>query len=205
MKILLEIQGGSTKENIGKLWFSAPEPTLARGTAADPARRVLRAPVCCRVGRTFGERSKVAEISSRIIPLLTYSSDFGAARLDPCELRTVVPYTYTLSEPSAELHDVEESAGPAVESGRGHIVERSSQDRPQFGYSNKTKTHSTGDIMTPHEPPPNPIHNGVPDQGGGGRKRLLNVVRSDTCRRPRAPDDPGRFLRHLVEFVRSTK
>ncbi|GBP19578.1 hypothetical protein EVAR_102126_1 [Eumeta japonica] len=37
--------------------------------------------------------------------LLTYSSDFGAARLDPCELRTVVPYTYTLSELSAELHD----------------------------------------------------------------------------------------------------
>ncbi|GBP93144.1 hypothetical protein EVAR_69406_1 [Eumeta japonica] len=36
--------------------------------------------------------------------LLTYSSDFGAARLDPCELRTVVPYTYTLSERSAELH-----------------------------------------------------------------------------------------------------
>ncbi|GBP70525.1 hypothetical protein EVAR_61440_1 [Eumeta japonica] len=26
--------------------------------------------------------------------LLTYSFDFGAARLDPCELRTVVPYTY---------------------------------------------------------------------------------------------------------------
>ncbi|GBP78192.1 hypothetical protein EVAR_50136_1 [Eumeta japonica] len=26
------------------------------------------------------------------------------ARLDPCELRTVVPYTYTLSERSAELH-----------------------------------------------------------------------------------------------------
>ncbi|GBP93697.1 PiggyBac transposable element-derived protein 4 [Eumeta japonica] len=38
--------------------------------------------------------------------LLTYSSDFGAARLDPCELRTVVPYTYTLSERSAELHGV---------------------------------------------------------------------------------------------------
>ncbi|GBP34667.1 hypothetical protein EVAR_31536_1 [Eumeta japonica] len=37
--------------------------------------------------------------------LLTYSSDFGAARLDPCELRTVVPYTYTLCERSAELHD----------------------------------------------------------------------------------------------------
>ncbi|GBP79559.1 Elongation of very long chain fatty acids protein AAEL008004 [Eumeta japonica] len=37
--------------------------------------------------------------------LLTYSSDFGAARLDPCELRTVVPYTYPLSERSAELHD----------------------------------------------------------------------------------------------------
>ncbi|GBP58859.1 hypothetical protein EVAR_50516_1 [Eumeta japonica] len=36
--------------------------------------------------------------------LLTYSSDFGAARLDSCELRTVVPYTYTLSERSAELH-----------------------------------------------------------------------------------------------------
>ncbi|GBP14370.1 hypothetical protein EVAR_92362_1 [Eumeta japonica] len=36
--------------------------------------------------------------------LLTDSSDFGAARLDPCELRTVVPYTYTLSERSAELH-----------------------------------------------------------------------------------------------------
>ncbi|GBP24982.1 Pre-piRNA 3'-exonuclease trimmer [Eumeta japonica] len=34
-----------------------------------------------------------------------YSSDFGAARLDPCELRTVVPYTYTLSERSAELHE----------------------------------------------------------------------------------------------------
>ncbi|GBP45087.1 hypothetical protein EVAR_33192_1 [Eumeta japonica] len=27
--------------------------------------------------------------------LLTYSSDFGAAHLYPCELRTVVPYTYT--------------------------------------------------------------------------------------------------------------
>ncbi|GBP21479.1 hypothetical protein EVAR_12080_1 [Eumeta japonica] len=39
--------------------------------------------------------------------LLTYSSDFGAARLDPCELRTVVPYTYTLSERSAELHGVQ--------------------------------------------------------------------------------------------------
>ncbi|GBP28500.1 hypothetical protein EVAR_22963_1 [Eumeta japonica] len=36
--------------------------------------------------------------------LLTYSSDFGAARLDPCELRTVLPYTYTLSERSPELH-----------------------------------------------------------------------------------------------------
>ncbi|GBP61417.1 hypothetical protein EVAR_37949_1 [Eumeta japonica] len=33
-----------------------------------------------------------------------YSSDFGAPRLDPCELRTVVPYTYTLSERSAKLH-----------------------------------------------------------------------------------------------------
>ncbi|GBP69435.1 hypothetical protein EVAR_52707_1 [Eumeta japonica] len=38
--------------------------------------------------------------------LLTYSSDFGAARLDSCELRTVIPYTYTLSECSAELHDL---------------------------------------------------------------------------------------------------
>ncbi|GBP29113.1 hypothetical protein EVAR_17649_1 [Eumeta japonica] len=28
----------------------------------------------------------------------------GAARLDPYELRTVVPYTYTLSERSTELH-----------------------------------------------------------------------------------------------------
>ncbi|GBP77359.1 hypothetical protein EVAR_40012_1 [Eumeta japonica] len=37
--------------------------------------------------------------------LFTYSSDFGAARLDPCELRKVVPYTYTLSERSAELHE----------------------------------------------------------------------------------------------------
>ncbi|GBP97711.1 hypothetical protein EVAR_101202_1 [Eumeta japonica] len=36
--------------------------------------------------------------------MLTYSSDFGAARLDPCELRTIVPYTYTLSGRSAELH-----------------------------------------------------------------------------------------------------
>ncbi|GBP66904.1 hypothetical protein EVAR_60961_1 [Eumeta japonica] len=36
--------------------------------------------------------------------VLTYTSDFGAARLDPCELRTVVPNTYTLSERSAELH-----------------------------------------------------------------------------------------------------
>ncbi|GBP51648.1 hypothetical protein EVAR_96244_1 [Eumeta japonica] len=36
--------------------------------------------------------------------VLTYSFDFGAARLDPCELRTVIPYTYTLSERSAELH-----------------------------------------------------------------------------------------------------
>ncbi|GBP87487.1 hypothetical protein EVAR_63207_1 [Eumeta japonica] len=36
--------------------------------------------------------------------LLTYSSDFGAARLDSCELRTVVPYTYRLSERSAELY-----------------------------------------------------------------------------------------------------
>ncbi|GBP63788.1 hypothetical protein EVAR_44889_1 [Eumeta japonica] len=36
--------------------------------------------------------------------LLTHSSDFRAARLNPCELRTVVPYTYTLSERSAELH-----------------------------------------------------------------------------------------------------
>ncbi|GBP73714.1 hypothetical protein EVAR_103176_1 [Eumeta japonica] len=36
--------------------------------------------------------------------LLTYSFDFGAARLDPWELHTVVPYTYTLSERSAELH-----------------------------------------------------------------------------------------------------
>ncbi|GBP87435.1 hypothetical protein EVAR_60697_1 [Eumeta japonica] len=26
--------------------------------------------------------------------LLTYSSDFGAARLDPCEIRTVVPYIH---------------------------------------------------------------------------------------------------------------
>ncbi|GBP92584.1 Retrovirus-related Pol polyprotein from transposon TNT 1-94 [Eumeta japonica] len=32
------------------------------------------------------------------------SSEFGAARLDPCELRTVVPYTYTLRESSAKLH-----------------------------------------------------------------------------------------------------
>ncbi|GBP73705.1 RNA-directed DNA polymerase from mobile element jockey [Eumeta japonica] len=37
--------------------------------------------------------------------LLTYSSDFGAARLDPCELRTIVPYTCMLSEHSAELHE----------------------------------------------------------------------------------------------------
>ncbi|GBP74822.1 hypothetical protein EVAR_55092_1 [Eumeta japonica] len=37
--------------------------------------------------------------------LLTYSSDFGEARLNPSELRTVVPYTYTLRERSAELHD----------------------------------------------------------------------------------------------------
>ncbi|GBP42853.1 Activated CDC42 kinase 1 [Eumeta japonica] len=36
--------------------------------------------------------------------LLTYSSDFGAARFDLCELRTVVPYTYTLRERSAKLH-----------------------------------------------------------------------------------------------------
>ncbi|GBP31414.1 hypothetical protein EVAR_17903_1 [Eumeta japonica] len=36
--------------------------------------------------------------------LLTYSSDFGAAHLDPCENRTVVPYTYTLRERSAKLH-----------------------------------------------------------------------------------------------------
>ncbi|GBP87620.1 hypothetical protein EVAR_99944_1 [Eumeta japonica] len=35
--------------------------------------------------------------------VLTYSSDFGAARLDPCELRTVVPYIYMLSERWAEL------------------------------------------------------------------------------------------------------
>ncbi|GBP57054.1 hypothetical protein EVAR_45810_1 [Eumeta japonica] len=39
-----------------------------------------------------------------MVSLLTYSSDFGAAPLDPCELRTAVPYTYTLSERSAELH-----------------------------------------------------------------------------------------------------
>ncbi|GBP42020.1 hypothetical protein EVAR_95019_1 [Eumeta japonica] len=41
---------------------------------------------------------------SVLLKMLTYSSDFGAARLDPCELYTVVPYTYTLSERSAELH-----------------------------------------------------------------------------------------------------
>ncbi|GBP81770.1 hypothetical protein EVAR_90997_1 [Eumeta japonica] len=46
-----------------------------------------------------------AELQIDVASLLTYSSDFGAARLDPCELRTVVPYTYTLSERSAELHD----------------------------------------------------------------------------------------------------
>ncbi|GBP39555.1 hypothetical protein EVAR_26637_1 [Eumeta japonica] len=38
------------------------------------------------------------------LSLLTYSFDFGAARLDSCELRKVVPYTCTLSERSAELH-----------------------------------------------------------------------------------------------------
>ncbi|GBP28068.1 hypothetical protein EVAR_21188_1 [Eumeta japonica] len=31
------------------------------------------------------------------------------ARLDPCELRTVVPYTYTLSERSAEVHVISEA------------------------------------------------------------------------------------------------
>ncbi|GBP53412.1 hypothetical protein EVAR_48164_1 [Eumeta japonica] len=36
--------------------------------------------------------------------LLTYSTDFGTAYLDPSELRTVVQYTYTLSERLAELH-----------------------------------------------------------------------------------------------------
>ncbi|GBP63592.1 Matrix metalloproteinase-25 [Eumeta japonica] len=45
--------------------------------------------------------------------LLTYSSDFGAARLDPCELRSVVPYTYTLSERSAELHGQQPSMSRA--------------------------------------------------------------------------------------------
>ncbi|GBP45233.1 hypothetical protein EVAR_28981_1 [Eumeta japonica] len=48
--------------------------------------------------------SKNLATSKSSFKLLTYSSDFGAARLDPCELRTVVPYTYTLSERSAELH-----------------------------------------------------------------------------------------------------
>ncbi|GBP28292.1 Potassium voltage-gated channel subfamily H member 8 [Eumeta japonica] len=45
--------------------------------------------------------------------LLTYSSDFGAGRLDPCELRKVVLYTDTLSERLAELHGaaVRPSAG----------------------------------------------------------------------------------------------
>ncbi|GBP26358.1 hypothetical protein EVAR_95531_1 [Eumeta japonica] len=43
-------------------------------------------------------------VSYTIPELLTYSSDFGAARLDPCELRIVLPYTYTLSERAAELH-----------------------------------------------------------------------------------------------------
>ncbi|GBP46440.1 Aminopeptidase N [Eumeta japonica] len=37
---------------------------------------------------------------------LTYSSDFEAAHLDPCQRRTVVPYTYTLSDRSAELHAI---------------------------------------------------------------------------------------------------
>ncbi|GBP19650.1 Mariner Mos1 transposase [Eumeta japonica] len=52
--------------------------------------------------------------------LLMYSPDFGAARLDPCELRTVVPYTYTLSERLAELHGIAgggRAAGTAA--GRG--------------------------------------------------------------------------------------
>ncbi|GBP68289.1 hypothetical protein EVAR_57615_1 [Eumeta japonica] len=47
--------------------------------------------------------------------LLTYLSDFGAARLDPCELRTVVLYTYTLSERSAGLHS-RRSGSPSYES-----------------------------------------------------------------------------------------
>ncbi|GBP06949.1 hypothetical protein EVAR_4391_1 [Eumeta japonica] len=67
----------------------------------------------CRSGR----RNKKMQASS----LLTYSSDFGAVRLDPCELRTVVPYSYTLSERLAELHDVEReksdtSSSPAIKS-----------------------------------------------------------------------------------------
>ncbi|GBP77014.1 hypothetical protein EVAR_49575_1 [Eumeta japonica] len=45
--------------------------------------------------------SGVPERANYRTALLTYSSNFGAARLDPCELRTVVPYTYTLSECSA--------------------------------------------------------------------------------------------------------
>ncbi|GBP47565.1 hypothetical protein EVAR_40121_1 [Eumeta japonica] len=38
------------------------------------------------------------------IPTCILTGHMRAARLDPCELRTVVPYTYTLSERSAELH-----------------------------------------------------------------------------------------------------
>ncbi|GBP41411.1 hypothetical protein EVAR_36166_1 [Eumeta japonica] len=59
----------------------------------------------------------LSDDGDRYYILLTYSSDFEAARLDPCELCTVVPtnytippYTYTLSERSAELHD----CGPCI-------------------------------------------------------------------------------------------
>ncbi|GBP30994.1 hypothetical protein EVAR_81892_1 [Eumeta japonica] len=71
--------------------------------------------------------------------LLTYSSDFGAARFDPCELRTVVPYTYTLSERSAELHGYGDPpltrSGPAGRWRRGGL-DRQRLERAFYGQNN---------------------------------------------------------------------
>ncbi|GBP93473.1 hypothetical protein EVAR_68710_1 [Eumeta japonica] len=63
-------------------------------------------PRCVRDGPRSSDCNVVSKepIERTEYELLTHSPDFGAARLDPYELRIVVPYTHTLSERSAELH-----------------------------------------------------------------------------------------------------
>ncbi|GBP62172.1 hypothetical protein EVAR_40623_1 [Eumeta japonica] len=81
--------------------------------------KIVRRCVEFKRGRTSTKdvpRSDLPKTIATAAMLLTYSSDFGAARLGPCELRTVVPYTYTSSERSAELHETEYGNGIRIKS-----------------------------------------------------------------------------------------